>query len=85
MIIESVNKIDWKACFDGLNPTEIVEIFTSALSEIFSEHIANKVVKFNDRDPPWMKRELNTAITCKHRICTKFFRRGRKQEARRPW
>ena len=52
MIIESINKINWTACFDGLNPTEMVEIFTNSLSEIFSEYIPNKVVKFDDRDPP---------------------------------
>ena len=56
MIIESIYKIDWTACFDMLNPTEMVEIFTNALSEIFSEHIPNKVVQFHDRDPSWMKR-----------------------------
>ena len=80
MIIDSINKIDCTACFDGLTPTEIVEIFTNALSEIFSEHISNKVVKFDDRDSPWMKRELKTAIKRKRRIYAKFVRRGRKQE-----
>ena len=58
----------------------MVEIFTNSLSEIFSEYIPNKVVKFDDRDPPWMKRELKTAIKRKHRIYAKFVRRGRKQE-----
>ena len=80
MIIESINKINWTAFFDGLNPTEMVETFTKALSEIFSEYIPIKVVKFDDRDPPWMKRELKTAIKRKHRMYSKFVRRGRKQE-----
>ena len=80
MVIESINKINWTACFDGLNPTEMVEMFTNSLSEIFSEYIPNKVVKFDDRDPPWMKRELKTALKRKHRIYAKFVRRGRKQE-----
>ena len=80
MIIESVNKIDWAACFDGLNPTEMIEIFTNSLSEIFSEYIPNKIVKFDDRDPPWMKQELKTAIRRKHRIYAKFVRRNRKHE-----
>ena len=64
MIIVSINKIDWTACFDGLNPTEMVEIFTNALSE----YIPNKAVKFDDKDPLWMIGELKTAIKRKHRI-----------------
>ena len=55
MFIESINKIDWTACFDGPNPTEMIEIFTNALSDILSEYIHNKVVKFDNMDPPWMK------------------------------
>ena len=80
MIIESINKINWTACFDGLNTTEMVEIFTNALSKIFSEYIPKKVVKFDDRNLPWMKWELKTDIKRKHRIYAKFVRRGRKQE-----
>ena len=80
MIIESINKIDWTACFDGLSPTEIVDIFTDFLSEIFSKYIPNTVVKFDDRDPPWMKRELKTDIKRKYRIYAKYIRRGRKPE-----
>lgn len=80
MVIRSINNINWTACFDELNPTEMLGIFTNSLSEIFSYYIPNKVVKFDDRDPPWMKRELKTAIKRKHRIYAKFVRRGRKQE-----
>ena len=43
-------------------------------------HIPNRVVKFDDRDPPWMKQELNTAIKRKHRVYAKFVKRGRKME-----
>ena len=55
MIRESVTKFDWATLFDGLNPMEMVEKFTNVLSEICSLYIPNRVVKFDDRDLPWMK------------------------------
>ena len=35
------------------------------------------ILTFNDRDPPWMTREIKTAIKRKHRVYTKFNSRGR--------
>ena len=80
MIRESISNTDWASLFYGLNPTEMVDKFANVLSVLFSLHIPNRVVKFDDRDPPWMKQELKTAIKRKHRVYSKFVKRGRKVE-----
>ena len=81
VIRESISSADWASLFYGLSPTEMVDKFTNVLSELFTRHIPNRVVKFDDRDPPWMKQELKTAIKRKHRVYAKFVKRGRKVEA----
>ena len=42
--------------------------------------VRNRVVKFDDRDPTWMKQELETAIKRKHRVYAKSVKRGRESE-----
>ena len=58
----------------------MVEVFTNAISDVYEKYIPNKIVKFDDKDSPWKKHELKTAIKRKHRIYAKFVRRGRKPE-----
>ena len=59
---------------------EMAHKFTNVLSELISLRIPNWVVKIDDRDPPWMKQELTTAIKRKHRVYAKFVKRGRNVE-----
>ena len=40
----------------------------------------NKVVKIDEKDPPWITPGLKTAIKRKHRVCKRFVQRGRRQE-----
>ena len=64
--------------FYGLSPTEMVDKFIDVLSELFTLHIPNRAVRFDDRDPPWMKQELKTAIKRKHRVYAKFVKKAGK-------
>ena len=54
--------------------------FTSVVMGIMDPHIPNKIIKCDDKDPPWLTQEIKTAIKCKHRVCNKYIRRGRKSE-----
>ena len=68
VIKESISNTDWPSVFYGLSPTEMVDKFIDVLSELFTLHIPNRIVKFDERGPPWMNQELKTAIKRKH-IC----------------
>ena len=54
----------------------MVQHFTSTIMEIISTFIPNKIVKFDDRDPPWITPAIKTAIKRKHRVYKKFAKRG---------
>ena len=69
--------MDWASQFDGLVADQ--ELFTYKIYSILSLHIPNKVVKCNDKDPPWMTQELKKVIRRKHRPFGKFIRRGKRQ------
>ena len=58
----------------------MTELFTGTIFAILSANIPNKVIKCNDKDPPWTTPELKTAIKRKHRVFRKYKDRGRRLE-----
>ena len=58
----------------------MVEKFYEILKSTFSENIPNKIVQFNDKDPPWISHEVKSAINRKHRVYKEFVQRGRRVE-----
>ena len=58
----------------------MAEVFTNTLYSLFLNHIPNRVLKIDDKDPPWMNHSIKTAIKGKHRVYRKFLDRGRRQE-----
>ena len=79
-ICDSINAVNWPDNCRGLDLKEMVKVFTDKLFEVFARFILNKIVKFNDKDQPWITPQLKTAIKRKHRIYSKFVQSGRKQE-----
>ena len=63
-----------------LESEEMAEVFTGVLYSILSSHIPNKTVKCSNKDPPWITKELKSAIKCKYRVYRKFVQRGRRPE-----
>ena len=72
--------IDWQSRFVGLGSNEMTELFTGTIFAILSAKIPNKVMKCNDKDPPWITPELKTAIKRKHRVFKEYKDRGRRLE-----
>ena len=64
----------------GLDPNEMADVFTATIYSILSLNVPNKVVKFNDKDAPWVTAEVKTAIRRKHKVYRKFLHHGRKLE-----
>jgi len=80
LIRELISDIDWQSRFAGLGVNEMTELFTDTIFAILSANIPNKVIKCNDKDPPWITPELKTAIKRKHRVFRKYKDRGRRLE-----
>ena len=71
-----LKNIDWESKFKDLSTNDMVQHFTSTIMDIMSTFIPNKIVKFDDRDPPWITPAIKTAIKRKHRVYKKFAKRG---------
>ena len=80
VIRELISDIDWQSRFAGLGLNEMTELFTGTIFAILSANIPNKVIKCNDKDPPWITPELKTAIKRKHRVFRKYKDPGRRLE-----
>ena len=66
--------------FFDLDVETMAELFTNTLYSLFLNHIPNRVLKIDDKDPPWINHSIKTAIKRKHRFYRKFLDRGRRQE-----
>ena len=53
---------------------EIVGILIDIIFNILSHEIPHRTVKCDDRDPPWIAKELKTAIMRKHRVYRRYIR-----------
>ena len=38
------------------------------LADVFSNYVSNKIVTFNDKDPPWMKQYLKSQINWRNNV-----------------
>ena len=58
----------------------MVEKFTEIILSIIAVNVPNRDITINEKDPPWITKEVKTAIRRKHRIYNKYIKRGSKQE-----
>ena len=79
-IRNSLKETNWPSMFQGLSVDQRVELFTNRLHSTIKANIPSRVLSFNDKDPPWITRQVKTAIERKHRVFRKFMNSGRRQE-----
>ena len=61
-IRKALKQVDWEFLFQNKNVHEQVLILNKALLNVFSNHVPNKIVTFNDKDPPWLTQYLKLNI-----------------------
>ena len=47
---------------------------------IFSNFIPNKIVTFNDQDPPWFGEKIKAKIELKNRVYKEYIKNGRPED-----
>ena len=67
-ITTAINHVYWKFMFSCKNVHQQVHIFNKTIINIFSNLIPNKLVTFNDKDPPWMTEKLKEKIKWKQKF-----------------
>ena len=70
-IAKVLDQVDWNFLFFNKNVHELVSLLNRILMNAFSKFIPNKLVTFNDKNPPWMTSNLRDktrkATRCNHR------------------
>ena len=75
-ITTAINQVDWKFLFSCKNVHQQVNIFNKTVINIFSNFIPNKLVTFDDKDPPWKTQKLKEKITWKHKVYRDYLKNG---------
>ena len=71
---------NWQGSFTNLPINEQVNLFNSTLMNIFSNFIRNKIVTFNDQDPPWFGEKIKAKIELKNRVYKEYIKNGRPED-----
>ena len=50
-----------------LEPNLMVDKFTEIILSVVAENVPNRVITVNEKDPPWITKEVKTAVRRKHR------------------
>ena len=67
-IQKALEKTDWGFLFSNKTVHQQVKILNNTLMNVFSNFIPNKLVTFNDKDPPWMSEYLKNKIKWRNKI-----------------
>ena len=67
-ITTAMNQIDWKFISYYKNVHQQINIFNKTIINIFSNFFPNKLVTFDDKDPPWMTEKLKKQIKWKQKV-----------------
>ena len=67
-----ISQFNWQGSFTNLPINEQVNLFNSTLTSIFRNIIRNKIVTFNDQDPPWFGEKIKAKIKLKNRVYKEY-------------
>ena len=71
-IQKALKQINWKFLFSNRSVHQQVDILNNTLMNVFSNFIPNKLVTFNDKDPPWMTEYLKKKIKWHNKIYAEY-------------
>ena len=80
LIKRSIQHFDWEAAFEGRCVEDQVELSNNTLLNIFKNFIPHETKKCSHKDPPWMNKEIKSALRRKNRLYKKYISGGKKQE-----
>ena len=72
LIKRAINSFDWEEAFSNIDIDKMVSIFNQTIVNILCNFIPHETVLFDDRDPPWMNKEIKKLIHEKKSIFNCF-------------
>ena len=67
-------QINWQNLFLNKDVHQQLRTLNDIVINVFSNFVPNKIVTFNDRDPPWMAEYIKTKIHQRDNICKNYLR-----------
>ena len=80
-IRESFESVNWKTLFNNKTVNKKLSILNETIINSFSNFVPNKLVTFDDSDPPWMNDYIKNKIKWKHQIYKIYQNNGHKDSA----
>ena len=74
LIERAINSFDWEKAFSNIDIDNMVSIFNQTIINILCNFIPHATVLFDDRDPPWINKEMKKLIHEKKNIFNCFCR-----------
>ena len=74
-IRRAVKQVNWESLFQNKSVHEQVLILNKTLLDVFSNYVPNKIVTFNDKDPPWMTQNLKSQINWRNNVYQDYHRK----------
>ena len=67
-IKRAIELFDWEKSLSNLNVNKQVSVFNETIMNIFENFILHKTFTCNNKDPPWMNKQIKTLIAEKKRF-----------------
>ena len=74
-IRKALKQVNWDFLFQNKSVHEQVRILNKTLLNVFANYVPNKIVTFNDKDPPWMTQYLKSQINWHNNVYQEYHRK----------
>ena len=61
-LIKRAIEFDWEKSLSNLDANKQVFVFKETIMNIFANFIPHKTITLNDKDPPWMNKQIKTLM-----------------------
>ena len=68
LIKRAIELFDWEKSLSNLDVNKQVSVFNETIMNIFENFIPHETITCNDKDPPWMNKQIKTLIAEKNAL-----------------
>ena len=75
LIKQTTELYEWEKSLSNLDISKQVSVFNKTTMNMFENFIPHKTISCNDKDPPWMNKQIKTLVTEKSALYKHLKRR----------
>ena len=75
LIKRAIGLFDWEKSLSNLDVNKQISVFNETIVNIFENFIPHETITYNDKDPPWMNKQIKTIIAEKNALCKRLKQR----------